>query len=110
MANEKNLIPLSMRSERERREIQEKGREANRIVQKERRLMKDYLLALLSEPGEHGNKLTDICMALVNQALAGNTKAFVTIRDSIGQKPLAHMNGMEFSQRTIISVVLEDNE
>lgn len=45
--------------------------------------MKEELLLLL-EDNDLQNKM---CLALINKALSGDTKAFVVIRDTIGEKP-----------------------
>ena len=49
MANEKNLIPLNKRSKEAQREIQEKGRKANKEKCEARKTLKEELLLLLSQ-------------------------------------------------------------
>jgi hypothetical protein len=82
MANEQNLIPLNKRSKKAQREIQEKGRQANKAKCEARKTLKEELLLLLSE----GNTQEKISLALIQKALNGDTKAFEVIRDSIGEK------------------------
>lgn len=83
MANEKNLIPLNQRSKEAQREIQEKGRKANKKKCEERKTLKEELLLLLSQ-----NKAQEkMSLALIEKATNGDTKAFEVIRDSIGEKP-----------------------
>lgn len=82
MANEKNLVPLNKRSKKAQREIQEKGRRANKAKCEARKTLKAELLALLSQ----GKTQEKMSLALIDKALKGDTKAFEVIRDSIGEK------------------------
>jgi len=50
---------------------------------RQRKLLKEELLLLL----EAGNMQEKLSLALINQALDGNVKAFEVIRDTIGEKP-----------------------
>jgi hypothetical protein len=84
MANERNLIPFNERTESEQREIARQGGIASGEARRERKTMKEELLALLSE----GNTQEKISLSLIQQALEGNTKAFEVIRDTIGEKPV----------------------
>jgi len=84
MANEKNLKPLNTRSKRVQREIQEKGRKANKKKIEERKLLKEDLLLLL----EVGDTQKKISLALINEVLSGNVKAYEVLRDTIGEKPV----------------------
>ena len=83
MANEKNLIPQSMRSQRERKEIARMGAIASNAKQKARRTLREELLALL----ENGDTQERLSLAQIQKALNGDTKAFEVIRDTIGEKP-----------------------
>ena len=83
MANEKNLIPLNKRTQRERKEIASKGAKATNKLKAERKSLKEELLILLST----GNTQNKISTALIEQAQKGNTKAYEIIRDTIGEKP-----------------------
>lgn len=83
MANEQNLIPLNKRSKKVQREIQEKGRKANKKRIEARKTLREELLLLLAE-GDTQNKLS---LSLIEKALTGDTKAFEVIRDTIGEKP-----------------------
>ena len=78
-----NLIPLNKRSKEVQREIQEKGRKANKEKWEARKTFKEELLLLLSQ-GDTQNKIS---LALIQKAMNGDTKAFEVIRDSIGEKP-----------------------
>ena len=83
MANEKNLIPLNKRSKKVQREIQEMGRKANKEKIEARKTLREELLALLSK----GDTQERISLAVIEKCLAGDTKAFEVIRDTIGEKP-----------------------
>ena len=82
MANESNLKPV--RTKEEARERGKAGGKASGKARQERRALKDELLLLLSK-GETQQKVS---LALIQQALDGNTKAFEVIRDTIGEKPV----------------------
>lgn len=84
MANEQNLVDLRDRTPEERSEIGRKGAEASNKVQRERKTLKAELLLLL----EQGDTQEKISLSLIQQALQGNVKAFETIRDTIGEKPV----------------------
>lgn len=81
--NEENLIPMSERSKDEVRAIGKKGGINSGKARRERKALKEELLLLLSK----GNTQEKISLALIQQALEGNTKAFEVIRDTIGEKP-----------------------
>lgn len=81
--NEENLIPTSERSKSEVREIGRKGGIASGKARRERKTLKEELLLLL----EKGDTQEKISLAMIQEALDGNTKAFEVIRDTIGEKP-----------------------
>lgn len=81
MANEKNLKPLTTEKARE---IGRKGGIASGKAKKARKTLKEELLALL----EAGDTQKNISLAMIQQALEGNTKAFEVIRDTVGEKPV----------------------
>jgi hypothetical protein len=81
---EKNLKPLNTRSEKERKEIAKMGADASNKKQKEKKLLKDTLLALL----ETNDGQDQICTALFGRARRGDIRAFEVIRDTVGQKPI----------------------
>lgn len=81
--NEENLVSLATRTTEERRAIAKKGGVASGKARNKRKTLKEELLLLL----EDGDTQKNISVALIQQALEGNTKAFEVIRDSIGEKP-----------------------
>lgn len=83
-----NLIPLNQRSKEVQREIQEKGRQANKQKWQEKKLLKDELAIIMENVNKDGKTYQElISTALVKEALKGNTKAYEIIRDTLGQKP-----------------------
>lgn len=87
MANEQNLKPA--RSKSEARERGRKGGKKSGESRRQRKTLREELLAIL----ESGNTQERLSLALINEALYGNhsgsvTKAFETIRDTIGEKPV----------------------
>lgn len=79
-----NLVSLADRTTEEQREIARKGGKASVKARQERKALKDELLLLLSK----GDTQQKVSLALIQQALIGNTKAFEIIRDTIGEKPI----------------------
>lgn len=87
MAQE-DLIPLNERTIEEQKEIARKGGIKSGEVRREKKLLKEYLEAILSIKDDKGiDKSTKIVIALVDRAEIGDTKAFEVIRDTLGQKP-----------------------
>lgn len=82
MANEQNLKPIRTKSEA--RERGKKGGKLSGKARREKRALKEHLLLLL----ETGDTAESICAALIEKALTGDVRAFETIRDTIGEKPV----------------------
>lgn len=81
--NEENLVSFADRSTEEVREIARKGGINSGKARRERKTLKEELLLLL----EKGDTQEKISLAMIKEALDGNTKAFEVIRDTIGEKP-----------------------
>ena len=82
MANEQNLRPVQTKSE-----ARERGRAGgikSGEVRRNRKTLKEELLALLSD-GDTQNKVS---VALIDAAMNGDVKAFTALRDTIGEKPV----------------------
>lgn len=93
MAGEQNLIPQSERTKEEQREIARQGGIASGRARAEKRDLRRALEALLEKEytDKNGNKLTGteaITVKLFEQAMKGNIRAFETLRDTVGQKPI----------------------
>ena len=111
MANQQNLrVPTS----EEAREMGRKGGKASAEARARRKTLREELLVLLSD----NNVQERISAALIEEALSGNragsvTRAFETIRDTIGEKPVEKVMLAEVDQAVIDEVekaVLEDDE
>lgn len=88
MANEKNLIPFTDRTESEKREIAIKGGKASGIARKEKATMKKVLLDMLDEVADKENNLTYRQMAtlgLIKGAVQGNATNYKTILEATGE-------------------------
>lgn len=82
MANVSNLKPI--RTTEEARKRGKNGGKASGKARNKRKALKEELLLLLST----NNTQKRVSLALIKQAMAGNTKAFEVIRDTIGEKPI----------------------
>jgi hypothetical protein len=98
--NPQNLIPTTKRSKEEARRISSNGGKKSGEVRRKRKALREELLALLSA----GNTQKNISLALIDQALNGNVKAFETIRDTIGEKPVEKVVMSEVDPNVISEV------
>lgn len=83
----KNLIPANKRSKDEARKLGQKGGKKSGEVRRMRKTLKEQLLLLLKD----GDIQENLCLALIEKALDGDTKAFQIIRDTIGEKPIEQL-------------------
>lgn len=75
--NLKNIDPETAR------QIRSKGGKASQAKQRERKLLKETLLMMLAQ----GDIQDNICLALLDKCLQGDTKALTLLRDTIGEMP-----------------------
>ena len=102
----------------EAREFGRKGGLKSAEVRAERKTLREELLALLTQDitakdGRQMKTQTAITASMIKQALAGSTKAFEIIRDTIGEKPIDKVMISEVDPKTISEVerlVLGDPE
>jgi len=95
MANDgtKNLIPQSMRTKEEQREIARKGGKASGAARRERKLMREALAEILSreyiekDTGEKVDGTTLLMVKAFKNALNGDMRAIEFVRDTLGEKP-----------------------
>jgi chorismate synthase len=110
MANEQNLVPFT--SEQSREEAVKNGQKGGIASGQSRRARKtlraelEILLSAQTIDKETGKKTEStvqeaVTVALVKQALKGNTKAFEIIRDTIGEKPVERVTLAEIDQATV---------
>ena len=78
------------------KECQEKGTATKRV----RKTLREELLYLLSD----GQTQTSLSVALINEGLKGNTRAFEIIRDTIGEKPVEKVALADVEQSVIDEV------
>ena len=100
----KNLIPLNDRTKEEQREIAKKGGKKSGEVRKQRKNAKELLERLLSTNmtddmitdvlggskdllGDDKTAYNVMLTKMLQVACAGDTKAFVALRDTVGDKP-----------------------
>lgn len=111
--NPQNLIPTNKRSKEEVRKNAAKGGKKSGETRRARKTLREELLLLLAD-GDTQNKMS---LALIEEALNGNkagsvTKAFETIRDTIGEKPVDKIVVAEVDQNVIneVEAMMNDDE
>ena len=118
MANNgiENLKPQSERTKGEQREIAKKGGIASGKSRRQKRDLRRALEVLLERDykDKDGNMLSGaeaITAKLFQKAMKGDVRAFETLRDTVGQKPVEKVMIAEIDQDVIDEVekaVLED--
>lgn len=85
-----NLKSLKDRTTEEQREIARKGGIASGKKRRERKMLKELLIEAMSQqnPETGSTYAEDVVAAMIKSALAGDTKAFVAVRDTMGEKPV----------------------
>jgi hypothetical protein len=96
---QQNLQPV--RTKKEARERGKNGGVKSGEARREKKLLKDSLLAILDT--DEGQE--KICTALFQQARRGNIKAFEVLRDTIGQKPVDQVEQSVKAEITITGAV-----
>lgn len=80
------------------REIGRKGGKRSKQKQAERKTLREDLLAVLADmeiPQTGGGKIPvqeALSLSLIKAALSGNVRAYETIRDTVGEKPVENVN------------------
>ena len=96
--NEQNLKPV--KTKKEARERGRAGGIKSGEVRRAKRTLKEELILLL----EKGDTQEKVSLAMIQEALNGNTKAFEVIRDTIGEKPT---DKIEAELTSDINIVIE---
>ena len=111
--NPQNMRPLNTRTKEERKEIATRAGIASGEARRRKKTLREELLLLL----EDGDTQKNIAVALVKEAQVGNnagsvTKAFETIRDTIGEKPVDKIMVAEVDQSVIdeVEAMMKDDE
>ena len=88
--NDENLISVTKRSEKEAREMSRKGGINSGKARRQKKTFKELFEIALSLQNEETGEQNDIGItaAMIKKALSGDVKAFESIRDTIGQKPI----------------------
>lgn len=115
MANNENLKPNSERTPKERQELAQKAGIKSGEARRAKKTMKqmlDYLLEkeIENKKGEKAITQEAISIALIQQALKGNVKAFEVIRDTIGEKPKEKQDVTLNSKGITIQVASEEDK
>jgi hypothetical protein len=99
MPNVDNLQPV--RSKKEARERGKIGGQKSGEARREKKQLREELILLL----QASNTQEKISVALINEALKGNVKAFEVIRDTIGEKPVSksEISGIEGGVSVIVN-------
>lgn len=95
--------PQNLNKVRSTEEAKKRGRAGgikSGQVRRERKTLREELLALLSA----GNTQKDMNLAIIARALEGDVKAYEVVRDTIGEKPVDKIMVAEVDQ-TIIDEV-----
>ena len=79
----------------EAQKIGRKGGIKSGQVRKARKTLREELIALLESKMDGKTLQEKISLSIITEAMAGNTKAFTAIRDTIGESP---KNEIELSQ------------
>lgn len=91
-ARPKNADATTFRSGAEAVENGRKGGKASGAARKARKTLKEALLLLLNEETETGETYQEAMIAgVLKQAIAGDVRAAVFVRDTIGEKPEERM-------------------
>lgn len=96
-----NLRPV--RNKEEARARGKVGGKRSGEVRRQRKTLKEELLLLLAS----GNTQEKMSLSMIQEALNGNVKAFETIRDTIGEKPIDKAEVK--TEVTTVNVTIEDD-
>ena len=106
MANEQNLRPCEHKFTQEEHK---KGAQASAEARRRKRDLRNALEILLEKDfkDKDGNMISGaeaVTAKLFQQAMNGNVKAFETLRDTVGQKPVEKIMVAEVEQDVISDV------
>lgn len=75
------------------REVTSRAGKASGAARRKKRELKNYLEAALELANDEGiDNYTQMTIALISKAIAGDVQAYNTIRDTLGQKPVEEVN------------------
>lgn len=122
--NEENLVPMSKRSKSEARAYGRAGGIASGEARRRKRDMQQTLNMLLDLPLKKGKlqqirNLSEvkgknitaeqaILLAQINKALKGDTRAATFVRDTVGCKPVDHVEIDEITTAVLTDEVIDE--
>lgn len=88
--NEKNLKSLAKRTTSEQREIAKKGGTASGAARRRRKSLRELLEIAMGQTNPDTGLSNDVSIVagIIEKACGGDPKAFVAIRDTLGEKPV----------------------
>ena len=88
--NDENLIPYNKRSKNEAREDGRKGGIKSGETRRRKKTFKELFDIALNMKNKETGEKNDVAItaAMIRKALLGDVKAFETIRDTVGEKPV----------------------
>lgn len=109
MANIDNLVPNEDRTPEERRANARKAGIASGVARRKKRDLREACLAMLdmdvtTKTGETMTGAEAMVAKLFQQAMKGNIKAFIALRDTAGQKPVEKLVVADVDQSVINEV------
>ena len=111
VANEENLRPFNTMSEEEHKELSRKGGKASGEAKRKRKSIRECLEYLLEQDEseyllERGvmSGIEAMCYGIYRKAVEGDIRAFITVRDSIGEKPVNKINVSEVDPKIVKEV------
>lgn len=109
MANIENLVPNEDRTPDERRENARKAGIASGVARRKKRDLREACLAILdmdvtTKAGDTMTGAEAMVAKLFQQAMKGNIKAFIALRDTAGQKPVEKLVVSDVDQSVINEV------
>ena len=125
MANEQNLRPLNTRSQRERQEIARMGAKSSNQAKANKKLLRQAAKLLIEMPVDNDTKsilenynlpdkdrtyATAIVVAQLKRALNGDTKAFIALRDIVGEQPRPNKQDESGSDNNIVVTIVSADE
>lgn len=88
--NEKNLKPCSKRSKSEARELGKKGGVASGAARRRRKSLRELLEIAMAQTNPDTGLPNDVSIVagIIDSACGGDPKAFIAIRDTLGERPV----------------------
>ena len=110
MANVENLFQNKETTPEERRENARKAGKASGEARRRRKAMREAFEEMLAQKytnaqGQEMDGTTILCMKQFQNALNGDLKAFIAIRDAVGEAPVQQIELAQIPQETYTRVM-----